>query len=256
MQVETTDHLGKKYNTVKSMCDSYGITTSVYTNRKKLGWNLEKILTTPTKSREHEVIDHKGNKFTSISECAKYWNVSFRLLQKRLNNGWDIETAINTKSTKPESCQDHLGNIFDTKKEMCEHYNISLWTLRDRLVVQHMSLEKALTTSSQITDIFGNTFNSQKEMLKYYNCERETYKTRHRLNWSEIEALGLIPRIKKSSKNLELIPNHYIISHVDNNYYECSFNNITLILSYEQIINIMINKLKERMKNTIEKNNL
>ena len=255
MKVEAIDHLGRKYNTVKAMCDSHGITTSVYTNRKRLGWDLEKILTTPSQPKNRKVIDHKGNTFESISKCAEYWGIPFRLLQKRLNNGWDIETAITTRNTKVKSCQDHLGNTFKTKKEMCKYYNISLWTFRDRLVVQHMTLEQALTTSSQITDLFGNTFDSQKEMLEYYNCDRETYKTRHKLNWSEIEALELIPRIKKSSKNLELIPNHYIVSHINNDYYECLFNEYTFILSYDQIIKNMTNKLKERMINTIEKNN-
>lgn len=41
------DHLGNPFKTMKAMCESYGIPYSTYLRRKKNGWELERILTTP-----------------------------------------------------------------------------------------------------------------------------------------------------------------------------------------------------------------
>ena len=43
------DHLGNKFKMVKDMCAYYGITESAYQSRKRRGWELERILTTPVK---------------------------------------------------------------------------------------------------------------------------------------------------------------------------------------------------------------
>lgn len=49
---EVEDHLGNKYNSIASMCDRYGITRKAYNKRLKVGWNLEKTLTTPVRPRK------------------------------------------------------------------------------------------------------------------------------------------------------------------------------------------------------------
>ncbi len=45
-----TDHLGNKFKTAKDMCVFYGIPESTYMSRKRQGWDLERILTTPPRS--------------------------------------------------------------------------------------------------------------------------------------------------------------------------------------------------------------
>ena len=42
-----TDHLGNEYPSKVEMCEKYGITTKQYFGRIRLGWSVEKALTTP-----------------------------------------------------------------------------------------------------------------------------------------------------------------------------------------------------------------
>ena len=42
-----TDHLGNKYNTLKEMCNAWGIELYNYERRRRKGWSMEEILTTP-----------------------------------------------------------------------------------------------------------------------------------------------------------------------------------------------------------------
>lgn len=44
------DHLGNKFRTIKDMCIYHGIPPETYQSRKKRGWELERILTTPVKN--------------------------------------------------------------------------------------------------------------------------------------------------------------------------------------------------------------
>ena len=44
------DHHGMNFKTIADMCDNYGITYGTYDNRKRYGWNLKKILTTPVRN--------------------------------------------------------------------------------------------------------------------------------------------------------------------------------------------------------------
>jgi len=41
------DHKGNTYKTIDELAETYGITKGVYWARLKLGWSLEKTLTTP-----------------------------------------------------------------------------------------------------------------------------------------------------------------------------------------------------------------
>lgn len=45
------DHLGNKYKDVRTMANSYGLKYNTYVMRRRRGWSLERILTTPTRKR-------------------------------------------------------------------------------------------------------------------------------------------------------------------------------------------------------------
>lgn len=51
------DHLGNKYPSIQAMITAYGLNVSTYNTRKKHGWSLEEILTTPIKDN----IEYLGN---------------------------------------------------------------------------------------------------------------------------------------------------------------------------------------------------
>ena len=44
------DHLGNTFHTAKEMSIHYGIPYETYQSRKRRGWDIERILTTPVKS--------------------------------------------------------------------------------------------------------------------------------------------------------------------------------------------------------------
>ena len=46
-QKEATDHLGNSYKTISEMCHEYGIKSSTYLYRRRMGWNVEEALTVP-----------------------------------------------------------------------------------------------------------------------------------------------------------------------------------------------------------------
>ena len=74
-----TDHLGNTFPSLAEMCKAYGLSTPAYISRKKRGWNLEKILTTPlgkgSKGYEH---------FIERKECyAKIHEAEIREYQRR-----------------------------------------------------------------------------------------------------------------------------------------------------------------------------
>lgn len=48
------DHLGNHYYSQTKMAQAYGLTKEQFLLRKKLGWDLEKILTTPVRKRSRK----------------------------------------------------------------------------------------------------------------------------------------------------------------------------------------------------------
>lgn len=42
------DHQGRGFNSIKAMCAFWGVPYNTFFDRRKAGWTLEQILTTPT----------------------------------------------------------------------------------------------------------------------------------------------------------------------------------------------------------------
>lgn len=49
---KSEDHLGNRYNSITSMCKSYGLGIDTYKYRIKKGWTVEKALTTPVRPKK------------------------------------------------------------------------------------------------------------------------------------------------------------------------------------------------------------
>ena len=58
-----TDHTGKTFQSESQMCKAWGISVGTYQNRRKLGWDVERSLTTPVQAitRNGEIVNHKDN---------------------------------------------------------------------------------------------------------------------------------------------------------------------------------------------------
>ena len=143
------DHLGQKYKTIVNMCKNWGIPPEIYHRRRKKGWSLEKILTTPVKKVRERVnyVDFKGNVFYTATSMAKEYNVSIATLLRLLDEGKTSEEVtyiLSQKVPKEERYKDHLGNKFSTKSKMLDTYGVKRATFSSRLS-KGWSLEEALT---------------------------------------------------------------------------------------------------------------
>ncbi len=114
------DHLGNEFSSIAAMCRYWNINTSIYNNRMRMKWSLEKTLTTPIKTCR-SVIDDKGIEYKSIKELAKAYNLTEATIYYRLQKGWDIKDVISKKPDKRTltginpaavECYDHLGNKY------------------------------------------------------------------------------------------------------------------------------------------------
>ena len=142
------DHLGNHYNSQTEMARAYGLTIKVFAGRKRLGWDIEKILTTPIKRRfDHQDFIYNGITYTSKNDFCEKHGLNYDLFIKRTSAGMSIEEAI--EAGKNKYCPliepvDHFGYRYKSIKEMCEAYEIPVHTFKYRLL-QNWSLKDALT---------------------------------------------------------------------------------------------------------------
>ena len=187
MSYKYEDHIGNKFNSVGEMIKYYGITHTAYYNRKKRGWSLERILTTPVGRNKVSCKDHLGTTFESTRKMCEHYNIHYGTYKSRIRNGHSVKDALTTPSGKLEdvrdkSCYDHIGNKFQSKDEMCAYYKITKNTFEMRLW-RGMSLEKALTYNSgrkKASSIIykGVEYSSLSALCKQYNLVRRTVKVR------------------------------------------------------------------------------
>lgn len=181
--------------------------------------------------------DHIGNKFSSVQAMCEYWNIDRGTYEYRKKQGWPTKKAL-TLPSKSTFCEDHLGNKFPSIKNMCEHWNINNKMYECR-IQQGWSTEKALTKSKmtvghqkQCEDHLGNKFHSIKDMCKHWNMNDNRYKGRIRHGWSVKKALTTWSTKTYISDNCK------ILKQIDDDYYECLFNNKHIIMTCEQIRSI------------------
>lgn len=96
------DHNGKKYKSLTSMANAYGLTQSCLSRRLKVyQWSLEKALTTPPKKTGGVTCyDHLGKRYRSESYMCKQYGIERKTYQYRINKGWSVEDALITPPLK------------------------------------------------------------------------------------------------------------------------------------------------------------
>lgn len=179
------DHLGNEFDSIKDMCKYWNISNNIYNSRKRYGWDLEKILTTPVKDKCNTCIDHLGNEFKTEKDMCKCYGLHYSTYRFRKESNWDLEKILTTPANL--TVQDHLGNEFKTEKEMYEYWNITGNSYTSRKA-KGWDLEKILTTpvkskSNTCTDHLGNEFKTEKEMYKYWNISVGVYSHRKKSGW-------------------------------------------------------------------------
>lgn len=185
------DHLGNQYISQTEMARAYGLTKEQFIARKRNGWDIKRILTTPISSgRSGSSFVHDGVTYSSKKDFCEKNGLNYDVFIHRTNAGMSIEEAfaagLGVKSTRRASVMDHKGNTFPTMKEMCSSYGVSVGTYKYRLK-QGWDLEAALTKPSgsgippkKVVDHNGTQFDSVTEMCNTYGLRVATYK--YRLN--------------------------------------------------------------------------
>lgn len=83
-----TDHLGNDFPSLNAMCEAWGITHHTFSTRvNRLGWSVEKALTTPTVINASECSDEMGHIFPTIGDMCHYYNIPSYYLQGKTCTG-------------------------------------------------------------------------------------------------------------------------------------------------------------------------
>ena len=131
--------------------DYYCYNSTIHKSRRKRGWSLEKILTTPI--LRSQVTDHEGNVFSSIAEMCRHWGVGIHTYKYRMMvKGFSLQEALTTPVKKMEM-KDHLDSYSPTSIFVKE-YNLDHTPYKRR--------------RKQVTDHKGNIFSSIAALCDYY----------------------------------------------------------------------------------------
>lgn len=138
-----TDHLGNQFPTLNAMCDYWHITHHTFSTRmNKLGWSLEKALTSDTVIGSTEATDHKGNIFPSQADMYNYYNVREGLFKYRRRSGLSLEDAL-TQMPENKKLDEHLTVLRLVEKP---YYSIrfngteDIWTYDQILDYYHQNI--------------------------------------------------------------------------------------------------------------------
>lgn len=135
------DFKGNEFNSIKDMCNYYGISYDLYRNRIWRGWSQQDALSLVVYNRNscnYKYEDHLGNKFPTIKAMCEHWGIKFHTYYGRIKCGWSKEKALTFKDkivgkNRCIECTDHLGNKYTSFTEMCNKYGINYDTYLYRL---------------------------------------------------------------------------------------------------------------------------
>lgn len=190
------DHLGNQYNSQIEMARAYGLTKDLFIARRRMGWSLEEILTTPLNGvRKSREFIHNGVVYESKRAFCEHHGIKYELFIHRLRSGMTVEQAISptplSKQKPAVEVTDHKGITFESVQAMCDAYGIRVATYKYRLA-HGWDLESTLTTplnSKRIVqkekekkmrcyDHKGNGYRSKREMCEAYGISIYTFKKR------------------------------------------------------------------------------
>ena len=97
--IKCTDHLGQEFPSLAAMLRHWDVPNVSYRYRRnKLGWDLEKTLTTKTMNSDdagcHECTDHLGQTFKSKRAMCDHWRIPRHIYFRRISEGWSVEDAL------------------------------------------------------------------------------------------------------------------------------------------------------------------
>lgn len=193
--IKCTDHLGQEFPSLAAMLRHWDVPDISYRYRRnKLGWDLEKTLTTKTMNSDdagcHECTDHLGQTFKSKRAMCDHWRIPRHIYFRRISEGWSVEDALTKPlkyNGKRKMIKDHLGNEFINVDEMCEFWKTTkqqyIINIRNNLTVEQ-SLTQITEKPKHPKDHKGIEYKSINEMCRTYNITKTTLRSRLELGWT------------------------------------------------------------------------
>ena len=148
-EAKCTDHLGKVFPSQQAMCDTYGVSLTLYMKRLSRGYSVEEALTKSVKKRNETVYkDHLGNTYDTLQDLCYKYKITPYIYHNRMRLGWSLKRILTGKHYG-HNHTDHLGNTYESLDDLCNTYGINKSTYYSRINRYHWSVEKALTTVSK-----------------------------------------------------------------------------------------------------------
>lgn len=193
------DHLGNEFPSFNDMCDYYGIDAVTVRARLRYKWDLERALTTNSRTYKSGGINYGGKHYRNIYELCKEYGIDKPTYFHRLKNGWNLDKILNTPVQSVEKeCEDHLGNKFKSHKERAEYWGVKNNTVSLRLN-RNFSIKDALTKDLKHHYMIGNKeFTSVREIEKHYCVSRTTVAKILKENKNPVERLKKIEEVLRS----------------------------------------------------------
>lgn len=187
------DHYGTAYSSIVSMCESYGVSVTVYLFRIKAGWSIKKALTTPTKrfnyKNKRPVCDFRGYAYNTQAEMCIHYGIDPSVYRTRIKAGWSVERALTTPTRSVTLISDTRGNKYRGVRQYAQANNIGQSSAYKN--------NRSRKNHECCMDHLGNWYATVDAMCRHYCIQRSTYYTRLASGKSKEEALTTPVRTKE-----------------------------------------------------------
>lgn len=156
------EYNGKKYNTVKELCNEYGVERHYLIKRLKSGMTLEQIIGGGDKRKKS--VTYNGKDYDSLADLLDEYGVSRATYNYRINRGESLSEALQAAKNSARKVI-YNNNVYNSLKELCDAYNIKYVNFRSALTYKRkigMSTEEAI-------DDYMNMVLKNREKSKAHN---------------------------------------------------------------------------------------
>lgn len=95
---DRTDHKGVVYDSVKAMCEAYGLPYTLYMARKTMGLSKEEALSRPI--RGTSTVAPNGQTYPTVMAMCRAYGINISTYTNRIRKGMSLEEAL-TKPIEP-----------------------------------------------------------------------------------------------------------------------------------------------------------
>lgn len=167
---------GVQYNSMTELCESYGISYSLFSSRLSNGWSVEEALGLEerNKSKKGTLVVEGLNGEISLAEFCRDMNVSYSVVRNRIKRGFTLEEAVTGKKLPKIEIK---GVSYKSLSEACEELKMSYYVVCMR-ISNGWTLEEAFNPLGRKNVFaFGVEYPSLKKACEHFNVNY--YKVRY-----------------------------------------------------------------------------